>query len=81
MTKFVTLYVDAAERTAEVRIRRTDDPLSGSRVYHLQDGEPSAGRLGRLLAGRNYTHHAAQCGWGVTSLNGRSRRIYQIEER
>ena len=74
--RFVTLYIDAAERTAEVRIRRTNDATLGSRAYHVRDGEPSAARLGRLLAGRKHTRYPAQGGWGVTADNGRAHSVY-----
>ena len=79
MTRFLTLYIAATERTAEVRIRRTNDATLGSRVYHVRDGEPSAARLGRLLAGRKHTRHPAQGGWGVTGTNGRAHSVYVFE--
>lgn len=72
MTRFLTLYIDAVARSAEVYIRRS----SGLRVYRVRDGEPSAARLGRLLAGREHVCYPAQGGWGVTSSNGRARSVY-----
>lgn len=79
-TRYLTLYINVTQRVAEVRIRRANDPTTGSRSYHVQGGQPSAKRLGRLLAGRRHTHYPAQTGWGTTGLNGRARDVYVFRE-
>lgn len=71
-TRFLTLYIDPVARCAEVRIQR----LGQTRIYRIYDGEPSAVRLGRLLAGRKHVSYSAQGGWGVTSDNGRGHSVY-----
>ena len=77
--RWVVLYINHAEHVAEVHVHRIGDHLTGDRVYRVHGGDPSAARLGRLLAGRKHVCYPAQCGWGVTPLNGRPHSVYTFE--
>ena len=86
--RFLTLYINAVDRTAEIHIQRPnrnrvitcDRVLSSiNHTYTLHEGDPSLQRLWNLIKHNDtYTSVPAQTGWGVTSSNGRSHRVYTL---
>lgn len=70
--KTVTLYFNSDHTEVRVVIARhnryeriADRLVTHTRRYTLHKGDPSADRLGRVLAGAKAQHYGAQQGWGA----------------